>query len=118
MLPFVVFALLLAAPAAPAAAQEDIANKPIADRSSVTQRHAMRAAADPETGELVAPEGAEMLTVSGSGAAEAAPLELVPAPTDAGGVMVDLRGQFRHETRARAVDGNVSADCIPASSPP
>jgi hypothetical protein len=73
----------------------------------------LRAYADPETGELVP---APVDTGAGTAAAsdEPADLEIVPAPSVAGGVMVDLRGHFRHATRARAAtDGSLSHQCAP-----
>jgi len=113
------FVLVLAVATVDPVAADDVAST-LTDSSPVARgaAHALRAYADPETGELVAPDGAEVSTVTGSGAAETAELEVVPAPTAAGGVMVDLRGRFRHETRAHLVDDKLAADCIPASSPP
>ena len=117
-----VFVLVLAVATGHAAAADDAASTSadISPDTRVGAPHGVRAYADPETGELVVPDGAEVSTVTltGSGAAETAPLEIVPAPTTAGGVMVDLRGHFRHQARAHLVDDKLSADCIPASSPP
>lgn len=113
------FVLVLAVATAGTVAADDVVETSI-DSSPVVRggAPAMRAYADPETGELVAPDGAEIPTASGSGAGETAALEIVPAPTADGGVMVDLRGRFNHQMRAHVVDDKLAADCIPASSPP
>jgi hypothetical protein len=113
------FVLVLAVATAGTVAADDVVET--STESSLVVRGgapAMRAYADPETGELVAPDGADIPNATGSGAGETAALEIVPAPTVGGGVMVDLRGHFRHETRAHVVDDKLAADCIPASSPP
>lgn len=87
------------------------------DAGCEPQRSGLRAYADPESGALIAPPAA----VGGGGAAahesDTTALELVPAPGSAGGVMVDLRGQFLHATRAHAVaGGDVAHECAPRRS--
>jgi hypothetical protein len=72
----------------------------------------VRAYVDPETGELGVPLSVqEPLTAAGSGAA-AEPLVVVPGRTTAGGVMVDLRGQFPYDLRASVSNtGHITARC-------
>lgn len=78
---------------------------------------ALRAYADPETGELVPPPAATGGGGAGAeppGASEIAALAVVPAPGSAGGVMIDLRGQFMHATRAQVAPGGlVTEECAP-----
>jgi hypothetical protein len=115
-----VLVLLSSAFAAPASAHESTAEEAARSASAGSmQSSSLRAYADPTTGEMVSPEPANLARGSASASErEQAPV-VVPAPTDAGGVMVDLRGRFRHATRLRADgDGNVSADCIPSEPPP
>jgi hypothetical protein len=89
-----------------------------ADVVTVRSVGSLRAYADPQTGELVSPPSTDV----GAGAAssqepaDADRLEVVPAPSRAGGVMIDLRGQFLHATRAIAApDGTLSHECVPNS---
>jgi hypothetical protein len=75
---------------------------------------AQRAWLDPETGQLGVPppEEAEAGPADGAGAA-AAPLVIEPGRTEAGGVMVNLRGRPLYELKATLQpDGRVETDCV------
>jgi hypothetical protein len=69
--------------------------------------------ADPDTGEIGAPIVEDAIPNNAGGAAAQPPLEVVPGRTVAGGVMVDLRGQFSYGLRASvSQDGRLVGDCV------
>lgn len=74
---------------------------------------------DPQTGELTAPPalgGAVLPGPPDSGGQEE--IEILPGQTEAGGVMVDLRGHFALGLRASAAGaGHVTTDCEPRNAP-
>jgi len=81
---------------------------------------ALQAYVDPVTGELTSPPtlGAEGVGASDE-TSDAVELSVVPAPSAAGGVMIDLQGQFIYATRAYAEPGGaVAEECLPATLSP
>jgi len=76
-----------------------------------------RAYVDPETGKLAAPPPEE----ENAGAAEAAQPEepvVEPGKTEAGGIMVDLRGRMTYTLQATlGDDGKVETNCIEEKLP-
>lgn len=87
------------------------------DAGCEPQRPGLRAYADPESGALVSPPAAVVVGGAAAADGDTTSLEFVPAPGSAGGVMVDLGGQFLHATRAQAMPGgNVVHECAPRRS--
>lgn len=70
-----------------------------------------RAYVDPQTGQLATPP--EDVQFPGTARAVEEPLVVEPGKTDAGGVMVDLRGRLTYSLQATLnPDGTVTTDCI------
>jgi len=79
---------------------------------SQEQQPGWRAYVDPQTGKLATPPSEESAASSGSAAAEE-PLVVEPGPSEAGGVMVDLRGRLTYSLEATiGPDGKIVTHCI------
>jgi hypothetical protein len=76
-------------------------------------RHGQQAYLDPETGEFGAPPADALGPVEGGRAATTLPPVVELAPTDAGGVMIDLRGRYLYARKATLTpDGQVVTECV------
>lgn len=79
---------------------------------SQSQAAPYRAYIDPQTGKLAAPPEDAGAAAGGRAAVEE-PLVVEPGKTDAGGVMIDVRGRMMHSLRATlGPDGKVTTDCV------
>ena len=88
-----------------------LAGGPVAAWSQ-SQAAPYRAYVDPQTGKLAAPPEEAPAPDTGRVAAPE-PFVVEPGKTDAGGVMVDVRGRLTHSMQATlGPDGKVTTDCI------